>query len=340
MSAKNIQNDKNAKQEFPLLFGVAFTFFIALIGYFLAKIPGVSMIGQMGCAIIIAVIYRQIWGYPVRLKKGIGFSSKILLRLAIILYGLKLNIAVLVSEGPMLLLKDLLFISFAILLMLWLSRYFKGNEKISVLLGVGTGICGAAAIVAIAPIVQSDDDETAISVGIIALVGTLFAIVYTLIRPILPLDPYEYAIWSGFSLHELGHVALAADPAGEGPLAMALLAKLGRVFFLVPLCLIFVWIYSRKKENEGKKQKLHFPYFLIGFVAMSIIGSFILGSYIPVSEAFLANVATFTTWCLTAAMVGLGLNIHLDEVRRKALKPLFAMLITSICLSLLSYFLL
>ncbi|WP_050614193.1 YeiH family protein [Bacillus testis] len=339
-AAKKMHDEKRQLDEKPMIFGVAFTFGIALIGYLLAQIPGVSMIGQMGCAIILAVIYRQVWGYPVRLKKGIAFSSKILLRLAIILYGLKLNIAVLISEGPVLLWKDMLFIAFSILLMLWLSKYFKGNDKISMLLGVGTGICGAAAIVAIAPIIQSDDDETAISVGIIALVGTLFAIIYTLARPLLPLDPYEYAIWSGFSLHELGHVALAADPAGEGPLAMALLAKLGRVFFLVPLCFIFVWIFSRKDAAQGKKQKLHFPYFLIGFVIMSVIGSFVLGIYIPVSAAVLTGIGTFTTWCLTAAMVGLGLNIHLAEVRRKALKPLYAMLITSVCLSILSYILL
>ncbi|MFS0780699.1 YeiH family protein [Bacillus sp. 1P06AnD] len=318
--------------------GIAFTFLIALIGFLLAKIPGISMIGQMGCSIIIAVIYRQIWGYPNSIKSGIQFSSKILLRLAIILYGLKLNIAVLLSEGPLLLLKDIFVIAFAILFMLWLSKYFKGNSKISLLLGIGTGVCGAAAIAATAPIVKSDDDETAISVGIIALVGTIFAIVYTLLRPILPLDATEYAIWSGLSLHELAHVALAAAPAGEDPLAMALLAKLGRVFFLVPLCFVLIAIFNRK-QDKAEKQKIAFPYFLIGFVLMSLIGTYVFGTYIDVPQKVFDGTAVFTTWCLTSAMVGLGLNIHLNEVRKKAFKPLVAMLITSVCLSILSFFL-
>src|SRR5690625_4645107 len=72
--------------------GVAFTFLIAFLGYLLAMVPGFTHVGQLACAIIIAVIYRQIFGYPEALRVGITFSSKKLLRLAIILYGLKLNI--------------------------------------------------------------------------------------------------------------------------------------------------------------------------------------------------------------------------------------------------------
>ena len=230
-------------QYIPFVGGIAFTFLIALIGFLFAKIPGIQMIGQMGCAIILAVIFRQIWGYPSNLAKGIQFSSKILLRLAIILYGLKLNISILLSEGPILLMKDILVIAFAIFFMLWLSKkYFKGNSNISLLLGIGTGVCGAAAIAAVAPIVKSDDDETAISVGIIALIGTIFSIAYTLLYPILTISASDYGIWSGLSLHELAHVALAAAPAGEDPLTMALLAKLGRGFLFVALCFIIICV--------------------------------------------------------------------------------------------------
>ncbi|WP_019242804.1 MULTISPECIES: YeiH family protein [Bacillus] len=328
-------------QYIPFVGGIAFTFLIALIGFLFAKIPGIQMIGQMGCAIILAVIFRQIWGYPSNLAKGIQFSSKILLRLAIILYGLKLNISILLSEGPILLMKDILVIAFAIFFMLWLSKkYFKGNSNISLLLGIGTGVCGAAAIAAVAPIVKSDDDETAISVGIIALIGTIFSIAYTLLYPILTISASDYGIWSGLSLHELAHVALAAAPAGEDPLTMALLAKLGRVFFLVPLCFILIWVMNRKNKQSNEPQKIAFPYFLIGFVIMSILGSYVIGPIITVPESILNGVNILTTWCLTMAMVGLGLNIHLKEVRTKALKPLIAMIITSICLSFLSYLIL
>ncbi|MEK5040207.1 YeiH family protein [Sporosarcina sp. FSL K6-3457] len=325
--------------SFAWIGGIAFTFFIALLGYLLVKIPGFDHIGQLACAILMAVVYRQFLGYPEIIRPGITFSSKHLLRFAIILYGLKLNIDTVLHDGIGLLIRDAGVILFAILLTIWLAKLLKADQNISLLLAVGTGICGAAAIAAIAPIVKSKDEDTAIGVGIIALVGTIFAIGYTLLRPILPLTDVDYGIWAGISLHEIAHVALAAEPAGEDALAIGLLAKLGRVFLLVPLCFIFMsWMKRKSHSNDTTESKIEFPWFLIGFVLMSLIGSYVLGQSIPVSEEFLLGISTITTWCLTAAMVGLGLNVSLHDLRTKALKPLVAMLISSICLSILAYF--
>jgi len=319
--------------------GIAFTFFIALLGFLLAMVPGFDHVGQLACAIIIAVVYRQIFGYPEALRVGITFSSKKLLRLAIILYGLKLNIDTVFHDGLGLLARDALVIIFAIGVTVWLAKVFKADKNISLLLGVGTGVCGAAAIAAVAPIVKAKDEDTAIGVGIIALMGTIFAIVYTLLRPILPLLPIEYGIWSGISLHELAHVAIAAAPAGEDALAIGLLAKLGRVFLLVPLCFIFIYFMKRKSKGTDEAQnKVDFPWFLVGFILMSVLGSYVFGQSIPMSEGVKDSISTATTWILTAAMVGLGLNVSLQDLRTRAMKPLLAMTITSVCLSILAFF--
>ncbi len=333
-------NGQTKRNSFGLwVGGIAFTFFIAFLGYLLAKLPGFDQIGQLASAIILAVMFRQFFGYPEIIRSGIAFSSKKLLRFAIILYGLKLNIGTVIDDGLGLLVRDVGVIIFAIALTMWLAKLLKADKNISLLLGVGTGVCGAAAIAAIAPIIKTKDEETAIGVGIIALVGTIFAIVYTILRPILPLTDVEYGIWSGISLHEIAHVALAAAPGGEEALAIGLLAKLGRVFLLVPLC--FIFMYWMKRKNTGADEentKIEFPWFLIGFIIMSVVGSYILGPVIPVTEGFMDGVASLTTWCLTAAMVGLGLNVSLRDLRTKALKPLIAMAITSICLSIIAYF--
>lgn len=328
-----------AQQRTNFIYGVLFTFFIALLGYLLALVPGFNSVGQLASAIIIAVIFRQLFGYPEAIRAGITFSSKKLLRLAIILYGLKLNIDVVFRDGLGLLVRDTFVIIFAIVLTVWLAKLFKADKNISLLLGVGTGVCGAAAIAAIAPIVKAKDEDTAIGVGIIALMGTVFAIAYTLLRPILPMIPLDYGIWSGISLHELAHVAIAAAPAGEDALAIALLAKLGRVFLLIPLSFVFIFIMKRKQKNSDEEQaKIEFPWFLLGFIILSVLGSYVFGHSIPVSDGVFEAVSTITTWLLTAAMVGLGLNVSLRDLRTRALKPLMAMTITSICLSIVAYF--
>lgn len=322
------------------LFGITITFIMAFFGFLIALIPGLSFIGQLGCAIILAIMYRQIFGYPEIFRSGIEFSAKKLLRLAIILYGLRLNIGIIIGEGLALLARDVLVIAFAVLTMIWLAKIFKADMNISLLLGVGTGVCGAAAIAAVGPIIKSKDDEIAVSVGIIALIGTVFSVIYTLLRPILPLSSTEYGAWSGMSLHELAHVALAAAPAGQDALAIALLAKLGRVFLLIPLCFIIIYIIKRKKrEVDEERTKISFPWFLLGFIAMSIIGSYIIGPVITIPEHVIEHIYTFSTWLLTAAMVGLGLSVNLHDVKTKAAKPLAAMLITSAALTILTIFL-
>lgn len=319
--------------------GVGFTFIIALAGFGLSKVPGLDHVGQLACAIIIAVVYRQIWGYPEKLRTGIQFSAKRLLRLAIILSGLKLNIDVVLHQGLGLLVRDVGTIVFAIFLTIFLAKLFKADASLSLLLGIGTGVCGAAAIAAVSPILKAKDEDTAIGAGIIALVGTIFAITYTILRPFLPLTPMQYGIWSGVGLHEIAHVALASAPAGPDALAISLLAKLGRVFLLVPLSFILMyWMKRKGKAESDSDAKIEFPWFLIGFIIMSLFGSYVLGHAITIPASVMNGVSFFTSFILTMAMIGLGLNVSLKDLRIKALRPLLAMSITSVLLSFITYF--
>lgn len=319
--------------------GVAFTFFIAAIGFTLTELPVLDKIGPMACAIILAILYRQFIGYPEQLRAGIQFSSKTILRFAIILYGLKLNMNVILQQGLGLIVRDMIVITFAILTTVWLGKRLKANASLTLLLGIGTGVCGAAAIAAVSPILKAKEEDTAMGVGIIALVGTVFSIIYTILQPFLPLSASEYGVWSGLSLHELAHAALAGAAAGPDGLAFALLAKLGRVLLLVPLCLILVYWMKRKNTSSEERAKIEFPWFLIGFIVMSLFGSYVLGNAIPISENALEGISSMTTFLLTSAMVGLGLNVNLTSLRTKAARPLLAMVVTSLALSVLSFFL-
>ena len=318
--------------------GVGITMIMAIAGYILAMVPGFSLIGPLGSAIIVAIVYRQIFGFPYAFTSGITFSSKKLLRVAIILYGLRLNINVILGEGLEFLIKDTIIIAFAVLGMIGLAHLFKADFKLSLLLGVGTGVCGAAAIAAVAPIIKAKDEDTGISVGIIALIGTIFSIGYIFMRPMLDISNMDYGAWAGMSLHELAHVALAAAPAGNNALAIALLAKLGRVLLLIPLCFIIIYFVRRhQKKSAPDGVTVQFPWFLLGFILMSLINTYIIGPVIFIPEAVIENVYDLSTFLLTMAMVGLGLNVSLKDLRTKAFRPLMAMIIVSVALSALAF---
>ena len=81
-----------------------------------------------------------------------------------------------IGKGSGLLLIDIGVILFSIGLMLLLNKYIKGDKHLTLLLGIGTGVCGAAAIAAISPILKSREKDSAISIGIVALIGTIFSL--------------------------------------------------------------------------------------------------------------------------------------------------------------------
>ncbi|MFJ8258329.1 YeiH family protein [Peribacillus asahii] len=332
----NKQKKAAKKLNVSLISGIGFTLIIAVLGFILAALPGLNHIGPLACAILLAVVYRQVFGYPEKLRTGIQFSSKKLLRFAIILYGLKLNMIVIFHQGFPLLLRGAITIIFSIVVLMIIAKWLKADFNLSLLLGVGTGICGAAAIAAVSPIIKAKDEDTAMGVGIIALVGTVFSIIYTLIYPFLSIGPMNYGNWVGISLHEIGHVALAAAPAGQDALAHALLAKLTRVFLLIPVCFILMLWMKKKGKTEGEA-RFEFPWFLIGFIVMSFVGSYIIGNKVLVSQKVMSDIADFTSLMLTMSMTGLGLNISLKELRTKAIRPLIAIIITSFLLSSLTY---
>jgi uncharacterized integral membrane protein (TIGR00698 family) len=316
----------------PLAGGILFTFVIAAVGIGAANLPVINRIGSMVTAILIAIFYRQIMGYPELIRSGVQFAGKKILRYAIILFGFKLNIDVILHQGLGLVAKDVVTIFIAITATMLMAKWLKADFSLSLLLAIGTGVCGAAAVAAVSPIVRSKDEDTAIGVGIIALMGTIFTIIYTIIRPVLPLTDVQYGVWSGISLHEIAHVAAAAAPAGQSALAIALLAKLGRVLLLVPVCLILAW-WMKRKDSTNAQVKVEFPWFLIGFVMTSLIGT-----YIPIPKSIMEDFATLSSFLLTSAMVGLGLNVSFQALRTKAFKPLLCMLVASILLSFLTFF--
>ncbi|WP_436960580.1 YeiH family protein [Staphylococcus xylosus] len=316
----------------PFIFGILFTFIIAAISLISSKLPPLDKVGALTIAIVIAILFRHFKGYPESYRPGITFASKRLLKFAIILYGLKLNIFDVIGEGSTLLLIDGGVIIVSIGLMLLLNHYIKGDKAITLLLGLGTGVCGAAAIAAVSPILKSREKDTAISIGIVALIGTLFSLAYTVIYTLFTISPEVYGVWSGVSLHEIAHVILAADFSGETALRIGLLGKLGRVFLLIPLSIVLILVMNLKSQARNTNQRIEMPYFLIGFVLMAIFHT-----YVPIPQFIMQIIEPLTTICLLMAMVALGLNISFKDLQDRAFKPLIGVIIVSMILSTITF---
>jgi len=329
---------KRNKQYRGFALGIALTLIIAVAAKLLAGLPFLSIMGQLVIAILIGIAWRATIGVPQEIVAGTNFSSKKLLRLGIILLGMRLDLMDIVRAGPKVFMMAVIVIVFTLSVVYGLTRLFKVDKRLGILTACGTAICGAAAVVAIAPQIKAKDEETAIGAAMVAILGTIFTLAYTFLFPVLGLSDNGYGIFAGATLHEIAHVIAAADPGGSAAVDMAVIVKLTRVALLVPVAiLIGIWSSreSRKEAGAGartEKAKVPIPWFILGFLLVSGFNS--LGI---VPEQIAGYIVIAAYMLIAMAMAGLGLNVDLVSFRRLGMKSFAAGFIGSILLSLLGF---
>ncbi|QDX92742.1 YeiH family putative sulfate export transporter [Brevibacillus laterosporus] len=330
---------KQEKRTVGFIIGLAITLVIALVARYLAQFPILSIMGQLVIAILIGITWRAVAGVPQQVIAGTNFSSKKLLRFGIILLGMRLNLMDILHAGPKVFAMAVLAIIFGLIVVYLFTRWFKVEKKLGILTACGTAICGAAAVVAIAPQIKANDEETAIGAATVAILGTIFTLLYTLLYPILGFTPNGYGIFSGATLHEIAHVIAAAAPGGNGAVDIAVIVKLTRVALLVPIAIgIGIWSSRLEQKMNGEPKKkfswksLPIPWFIFGFLAMSAVNSF---GIIP--QEIATQIVNIAYLLIAMAMAGLGLNVDLVAFKRMGLKSFSAGLVGSILLSLFGF---
>lgn len=346
LERQTVQKATGNKQGF--IQGLALTLLLAGVAYGLAQLPYLSILGQLVIAIILGMAWKTAFGVPHRLTEGIGFSSKKLLRFGIILLGTRLNLMDIVNAGPRVFILAAGSLLFGLIVVYSCCRIFKVNQKMSILTACGSSICGAAAVVAIAPQVKASNDQTAMGAAVVAILGTIFTLAYTVMYPLFGLLPASFGAFSGATLHEIAHVIAAAEPVGHESLDMALIVKLTRVALLIPVAII-LGIWTQRSERRLQAQSgagqqagrprmslktLPIPWFILGFLAMSGINT------LGVFSAGVASMIILLAYLLIAmAMAGLGLNVDIATFKEHGHKTLAAGFIGSVLLSGFGYLL-
>jgi len=328
--------------------GLGMTLALALAAKALALIPGLNVVGQLVLALLLGIAWRAAAPVPASAPAGLAFASKKLLRAGIILLGMRLSLLDVVYAGPAVFAASAGNILFATVVVYAIARRMNVGPRLAMLSACGTGICGAAAIAGISPQIKADDDETAVGVTVIALLGTLFTVAYTLVYPLLGFSSAEYGFFSGATLHEIAHVIAAAAPGGSAAVDSALLAKLTRVALLAPVALALgVWAARRERRgaDEGapgsaasgavgsaapRKAGVPVPWFIVGFLAAAALNTM---GIVPQPAAAAAVQGAYLL--IAMAMAGLGLNVNLAVFRRHGLRASAAVLLGSVLLSLL-----
>lgn len=253
---------------------------------------------------------------------GIQFCSKKLLRLGIILYGFRLTFQDVLAVGSAGILVDAIVVAVTIIGGVYLGKLLKMDKEIALLTSIGSGICGAAAVLGAESTIQTKPYKTAVAVATVVIFGTISMFIYPIAyrAGILNLTPDEMGIYAGSTLHEVAHAVGAGNAMGEEISKVAIIVKMIRVMLLVPVLLILgYWVAlqaSRGVQTGASRGKVAVPWFALGFLAVIGFNSFNL---LPKEAIDVINY--IDTFLLTMAMVALGAETSIDKFKKAGPKP-------------------
>lgn len=253
---------------------------------------------------------------------GIQFCSKKILRLGIILYGFRLTFTDIMAVGLSGIVIDAIVVTVTILGGVWIGRLLKMDRETALLTSVGSGICGAAAVLGAESTIRTQAYKTAVAVATVVIFGTISMFLYPVAyrSGALGLSPQEMGIYAGSTLHEVAHAVGAGNAMGPEEANVAVIVKMIRVMMLVPVLIVLgIWAARRMKSSgtaSGEKGKISIPWFAVGFLV--VIG---FNSLNLLPTVFVDCINYFDTFLLTMAMAALGAETSFDKFKKAGAKP-------------------
>jgi uncharacterized integral membrane protein (TIGR00698 family) len=287
-----------------------------------AAVPAIPL---LTAAVLLGIVVGQL---PVlrpaltgSLAPGLTLASHSLMRVGVVLLGLKLSLVDIIGLGWLTVTTTVLIVLLTFAGTLWLGRRVGLPGHQPLLIATGFAVCGASAIGAMSGVVKAKDRETATPVALVTLCGTLAIGVLPLLWHPLGLTDLQFGHWVGAGVHDVGQVVATAQIAGPAALAVAVVVKLTRVLMLAPL-VAGVAVYERRRGGGGAgggggtvdrsvRRPPVVPLFVAGFLAMVLVRTFV-----PLPSALLDAADLLQAAVLAMALFGLGTAVRLTELAR------------------------
>ena len=323
---------KNAKKLIP---GAAIALVIAAAAKFLESLEesaGLHFIGASVIAMFIGMIVNAFYKPNSVTAPGIKFTSKKILKFAIILLGASLNIRTVLTVM-------VFTLATCFGLGALIGKALGLNWKTSSLINAGTGICGGSAIAAIAPVIEATDMDIAYGLSATFLFDTVMIVVFPILGHWMGLSDAAFGLWAGTAVNDTSSVVATGYAFSEAAGDFATMVKLTRTLAIIPAVLAFAAINVHLKRKaqaaEGTAVKVSiksiFPWFILGFLAMSALTSLGL---IPAGTA--AALKTISKFLMVAALAAIGLNTDFKSLCRSGAKPMLHGFIISLLVVLVA----
>ena len=313
------------KNHGMFILGIAICFAVAGLSVLAEKlIPG-ELLGASIIALFMGTIINSFF-HPAWMKPALKFTSKKVLKAAIVLLGASLSVNTILSVGKMTFFVMIFTFAMCFGGGYFIRKLFGLNWKLSNLISAGTGICGGSAIAAIAPVIDADDKDIAFALSSTFLFDMAMIALYPLMGKALGMSDIAYGIWAGTSVNDTASVVASGYAFSEAAGDFATMVKLTRTIAIIPTVLVFAYIGTRIKQKEmkeasgGKKVNLMkiIPWFIGGFLLLAILNSV---GFIPVAVS--GVIKSTSKFLMVTALAAIGLGTSITDFKKAGLAPMF-----------------
>ncbi|ORC34153.1 hypothetical protein B4O97_13825 [Marispirochaeta aestuarii] len=285
---------------------IGFILVAATVAAGLAASSMLPALGSVTAAILAGMLVGNLTSWPEKGKKGIKLCEKRLLNIAIALMGFELEFSAATELGGGSILVVIGVITLSITVGLVFGRIFPLPKRLSLLLGIGNGVCGSAAIAAAAPLMKAKQEEIGISIGIVNLLGAVAIFLLPFLARILDLDSTQSGLLVGGTVQAVGQTLATGLRMGEEVARTAIVIKMGRVL-LLGVVLIALSIAFRREKSGG----FPVPTFIVAFLVCALAVNIL-----PVPQALLSLIGSVKTVLLLCAMAAIGMSIEFSSLTR------------------------
>ncbi|RTY75514.1 putative sulfate exporter family transporter [Flavobacterium sp. LS1R10] len=260
-------------------------------------------------ALVLGLIVANLFGHPfLELNHK---ATNYLLQFSVVGLGFGMNVHSAVSSGKEGFLFTIISIVSTLVLGTFLGKWFKTDTKTSHLISCGTAICGGSAIAAIAPVIQSNEKQTSVALGVIFILNSVALFLFPAVGHWLDLSQKEFGLWCAIAIHDTSSVVGAASKFGPEAMQIATTVKLARALWIIPVALITAFIF------KNKSGKIKIPYF-IGLFILAMIAN----TYLPEMKSAGPHLVSLAKIGLTVTLFLIGAGLNRNVVKSVGLKPL------------------
>jgi len=293
--------------------GLVLSLIVSAVAVGLEKVEehftGKAWLEALVLAILLGTAVRTIFRPGKQFAKGISFSAKLLLEIAVVLLGASISASAVIDAGPGLILGIACVVAIAITCSYGIGRLLKLPHRMAILVACGNSICGNSAIAATAPVIGADSEDVAASIAFTAILGVVVVLLLPLLVPLLGMSFTQYGVLAGLTVYAVPQVLAATAPVAAISVQLGTLVKLVRVLMLGPVILALS-VVAGNKDAEVKPGFLQLvPWFIIGFLGMMALRSLHL-----IPETILPIIQFSSTALTIISMAALGLGVDVRSV--------------------------